>query len=84
MENKITDKEKVKDLKVKDDIRKGNPGKTKDGIKLDDQDKSNPIPHDPKIGTRNAQNTVYHDKNRSMNEVPGRNISGKGVEHKNV
>lgn len=58
MENKITDKEKVKDLKVKDDIRMGNFGETKDEIKFDAQDKSKHIPYDPKIGTRKAQNTV--------------------------
>jgi hypothetical protein len=58
MENKITDKEKVKDLKVKDDIRMSNFGENKDEIKLDARDKSKHIPYDPKIDTRNAQNTV--------------------------
>jgi hypothetical protein len=45
METKITDREKVKDLKVKDDIRMGNFG-DKDKVKLDTQDKSKHIPCD--------------------------------------
>ena len=40
MENKITDKEKAKDIKIKDDIHMGNFGETKDKVKLDAQDKS--------------------------------------------
>ena len=46
MENKITNKEKAKDVKVKDDIRMGNFGENKDKIKLDPKDKSKHIPCD--------------------------------------
>ena len=58
MENKITDKEKVKDLKVKDDIRMGNFGDNKDKINLDAQDKGKHIPYYPKVDTPNARYTV--------------------------
>lgn len=58
MENKITDKEKVKDLKIKDDIRTSNFGENKDEIKLDTKNESKHIPYNQKIDTRNSQNTV--------------------------
>ena len=58
MEKKVTDKEKVKDLKVKDDIRVSNDGETKDEVKLDAERKKKHIPYDPKTDTHNKQNTV--------------------------
>ena len=58
MENKITDKEKVKDLKIKDDIRTSNFGENKDEIKLDAKNESKHIPYNQKMDTRNSKNTV--------------------------
>ena len=58
MENNMTEKEKEKDVKIKDGIRMGNYGENKDEIKLDARNKLNHIAYDPKADTRNAQNTV--------------------------
>jgi len=58
MESKITDKEKAKDINVKDGIRMGNFGENKDEIKLDVQNNLKYLPYDPKADPRNSQNTV--------------------------
>jgi len=58
MESKIINKEKVKDINVKDDIRTGNFGENKDEIKPDVKNNLKHIPYNPKADPRNAQNTV--------------------------
>ena len=51
-------KEKVTDVKARDDIRKANYDENKDEAKVDAQNKKKHIPYDPKVDTRNAQNKV--------------------------
>lgn len=54
----MTDKEKAKDGKIKDDIRKTGYGVNADDAKVDARNKSKHIPYDAKSDTRNGQNTV--------------------------
>ena len=57
-ETKMTGKEKIKDVKVKDDIRKTNYGENAADVKTDAMKKHEHVPYNAKGDTRNAQNTV--------------------------
>lgn len=54
----MTDKEKAKDIKIKDDIRKTGYGINADDAKIDARNKHDHVPYDVKGDTRNGQNTV--------------------------
>ena len=56
----MTDKQKAKDVKITDDIRKTSYGENADEAKVDAENKKKHVAYDPKGDTKNKQNTVQN------------------------